>query len=93
MPTNRTPRKHRQHRKITAAAIEIFKRLRPLPCDTDDWWQVYDKLHDELNLEPWLWPGVKPPHVERYTYEDRERHHAAQDLWRVLAAAARSASF
>jgi hypothetical protein len=102
MPTKRTPRRLEAKRVITLRAVEIFRRLRAAPYESEQWWEAHSALHDELGARPWQWPCVSDPRavnpypVDSHAWKDWERGRQepseAAELWRALAKAARAAT-
>jgi hypothetical protein len=88
MTAKRTPVKRPQRRRVSPAAVELFRQLRATE-DKDEWWRLHNALHDELQCKPWEWPCVVAPDEKRPPYEEATRLVQAQTLYQLLAAAAR----
>jgi hypothetical protein len=88
MPVRRTIRSHPHRRRISQAAVEIFRQL----CATEDnaeWWALHSQLHDELKCLPFEWPCVAAPDEPRSHPRTQREHEQAQHLYQLLATAAR----
>jgi hypothetical protein len=88
MTAKRTRIKRPQRRRITPAAVELFRHMQATD-DNDEWWRLHSELHDELQCKPWEWPCIVAPDEERPPYEEATKWEQAQTLYQLLAAAAR----
>jgi hypothetical protein len=88
MTAKRTPLNRPQRRRITPAAVELFRRMQATD-DSDEWVKLHDALHDELQCLPWEWPVIAAPDEVRPSYEDPANWQRAQLIYQLLAAAAR----
>jgi len=63
MTTRRTPINRPVRMKITAEAVEAFRKME-VATTGDEWWAAHNELHDAMQLSPRQWPAFEYPDAE-----------------------------
>jgi hypothetical protein len=91
--TKRVPIARHAMPRITPAAVAIFAEIRKHKYPSERWWELHNRLHDELGCKPWEWPCIEhPDSVCCYpegspAAQSWRPNEEARALWRQLEAA------
>jgi hypothetical protein len=81
MTAKRTVLNRPQRRRISPAAVELFRRIQ-VTEDHKEWWGLHNALHDELQCMPWQYPCLVAPD-ENCPYP---KGHAGAEWWPMAQA-------
>jgi hypothetical protein len=72
---------------FSAKALELFREMHALQSFGDRWWELHNKLFDELRAKPWEFPCIEPPGTPYEAGWNRKTSDEAQARYVALAAA------
>jgi hypothetical protein len=64
MPLKRRRPKERMV-SVTPRALELFRQMESLRRGTDEWYDLHEQLHREMQARPWEYPldSCNAPHI------------------------------
>jgi hypothetical protein len=68
--------------------VQLFRELRAVTDNNDEWWALHGQLHDALQCLPWEFCVAAPDEPPSHPHAQKEWAQA-QHLYTLLANAAR----